>query len=136
MDILIVNAKNSEMKILKQYNERYAWWYYLKRWYESQSDACKAYLVDKSFALRKTDATTKNVRVTKFKNIMNLLEGFNIVFPDEFIMYYAFKNLSRDYEFGCRRLMKNVHLPVVHQRMSRGSYLGKLHVLERRLLHV
>lgn len=64
MSNFINNAKNSKIKILKRYNEPYACWFYLKHQYESHSDPCKAYLVDKFFALKKTEVTTMVVHLT------------------------------------------------------------------------
>lgn len=118
MGILINNAKNSGMKILKRYNEPHACWSYLKRRYESQSGPRKAYLVDKFFVLRKTETTTMDVHLTEVRNIADLLEEVNVVLPDEVIVYYALKNLPRDYDIVRRMLMGNSVLPSFEEMES------------------
>ncbi|OAE28136.1 hypothetical protein AXG93_638s1240 [Marchantia polymorpha subsp. ruderalis] len=78
----------------------------------------KAYLVDKFFALRKTDNTSMDVHLTKFRNIADLLEEVNVVLPDEIIECYALKNLPKDYEIGCCMLMENCVLPSFEEMKS------------------
>lgn len=118
MCILINNAKNSGMKILKRYSEPYACWSYLKRRYESQSGPRKAHLVDKFFALRKTDSVTMDVHLTEVRNVADLLEEVNVVLPEEVIVYYALKNLPKDYDIVRRMLMGNTVLPSYEEMES------------------
>lgn len=98
MNIINSNAKNSALKLLRRYHDPHECWTGLKTRYESDSGPRRVMLIDKFFALRRTESITMDTHLTEVKEIANLLEEVDVVIPKDIIVYYTLKNLPKEYE--------------------------------------
>ena len=98
MSFINSNAKNSALKILRRYHDPYECWTGLKTRYESNSGPRRVMLIEKFFALRKTESISMDAHLTEVKEVANLLEEVDVVIPEDIIVYYTLKNLPKEYE--------------------------------------
>jgi hypothetical protein len=65
MSIINSNAKNSALKLLHRYDDPHECWTGLKTRYESDSGPRRVMLIDKFFALRKTESISMDAHLTR-----------------------------------------------------------------------
>lgn len=95
MSIININAKNSALKLLRQYHDPHECWTGLKTRYESDSGPCRVMLIDNFFALRKTKSISMDAHLTEVKEIANLLEEVDVNIPEDIIVYYTLKEPAK-----------------------------------------
>ena len=83
MSIINSNAKNSALKLLRRYKDPYECWTGLKTRYESDSGPRRVMLLEKFFALRKTEAMSMDTHLTE----ANLLEEVEVKIPEDVIVF-------------------------------------------------
>ena len=115
MGIINSNAKNCALKLLRRYDDPYDCWTGLKTRYESVSGPRRVMLIDKFFALRKTESITMDAHLTEVKEVANLLEEVEVKIPEDIIVYYTLKNLPREYEIFKRMQIAGQSLPTFEQ---------------------
>jgi hypothetical protein len=98
MSIINSNAKNSALKLLRRYKDPYECWTGLKSRYESDSGPRRVMLLEKFFALRKTESVSMDTHLTEVKEVANLLEEVEVKIPEDVIVFYTLKNLPKEYE--------------------------------------
>ena len=104
MSIINGNAKNSALKILQRYNDPYECWTGLKSRYESDCGPRRVMLLEKFFALRKTESVSMDAHLTEVREVANLLEEVEVNIPEDVIVFYMLKNLPREYEIIFKRM--------------------------------
>jgi hypothetical protein len=72
-------------------------------------------LIDKFFALRKTESISMDTHLTEIKEIANLLEEVEFNIPEDIIVYYTLKNLPKEYEIFKRMQIVAQSLPTYEQ---------------------
>lgn len=104
LSVINSNAKNNTLKLLRRYSDPYECWLGLKTKYESDSGPRRVMLIEKFFALRKTESVSMDAHLTEVKEIANLLEKVNVIISDDIIVYYTLRNLLKEYKIlsGCR----------------------------------
>lgn len=115
LSIINSNAKNNALKLLRRYSDPYECWKGLKTRYESDSGPRRVMLIEKFFALRKTESVSMDAHLTKVKEIANLLEEVEVVIPEDIIVYYTLKNLPKEYEIFKRMQIAAQTLPTYEQ---------------------
>jgi hypothetical protein len=55
-------------------------------------------LLEKFFALRKTEGVSMDTHLTEVRNVASLLEEVEVEIPEDVIVYYTLKNLPKEYE--------------------------------------
>lgn len=113
--IINSNAKNNALKILRRYTDPHECWTGLKTRYESDSGPRKVMLIDKFFALRKTESTSMDVHLTEIKDVADSLEEVEVNIPEDIIVYYTLKNLPKEYEIFKRMQIAAQSLPTFEQ---------------------
>jgi hypothetical protein len=102
MSIINSNAKNNALKLLRRYDDPHECWTALKTRYESDSGPRRVMLIDKFFALRKTESTTMDAHLTEVKEIATLLEEVDVSIPGTRLVCER-RAESGDLESGERR---------------------------------
>lgn len=115
MSIIKSNAKNNALKLLRRYKDPYECWTGLKTRYESDSGPRRVMLLEKFFALRKTEAMSMDTHLTKVKEVANLLEEVEVKIPEDVIVFYTLKNLPKEYEIFKRMQIAAQTLPTYEQ---------------------
>lgn len=115
MSIINNNAKNSALKLLRRYDDPYECWTGLKTRYESDSGPRRVMLIEKFFALRKTESISMDAHLTEVKEVANLLEEVEVNIPEDIIVYYTLKNLPKEYEIFKRMQIAAQTLPTYEQ---------------------
>ena len=115
MSIINSNAKNSALKLLRRYHDPYECWTGLKTRYESDSGPRRVMLIEKFFALRKTESISMDAHLTEVKEVANLLEEVDVIIPEDIIVYYTLKNLPKEYEIFKRMQISAQSLPTYEQ---------------------
>ena len=115
MSIINSNAKNSALKLLRRYKDPYECWTGLKTRYESDSGPRRVMLLEKFFALRKTEAISMDTHLTEVKEVANLLEEVEVIIPEDVIVFYTLKNLPKEYEIFKRMQIAAQTLPTYEQ---------------------
>ena len=115
MSIINSNAKNNALKLLRRYHDPYECWTGLKTRYESDSGPRRVMLIEKFFALRKTESISMDAHLTKVKEVANLLEEVDVIIPEDIIVYYTLKNLPKEYEIFKRMQISAQSLPTYEQ---------------------
>lgn len=115
LSIINSNAKNNALKLLRRYSDPYECWTCLKTRYESDSGPRRVMLIEKFFALRKTEFVSMDVHLTEVKEIANLLEEVDVIIPEDIIVYYTLKNLPKEYEIFKRMQIAAQTLPTYEQ---------------------
>jgi hypothetical protein len=115
MSIINSNAKNTALRILRRYHDPHECWISLKTRYESNSGPRRVMLIDKFFALRKTDSISMDAYLTEVKEVANLLEEVNVNISEDIIVYYTLKNLPKEYEIFKRMQIAGQSLPTYEQ---------------------
>lgn len=115
MSVINSNAKNCALKLLCRYDDPYECWTGLKTRYESVSGSRRVMLIDKFFALRKTESITMDAHLTEVKEVANLLEEVEVKIPEDIIVYYTLKNLPKEYEIFKRMQIAGQSLPTFEQ---------------------
>ena len=115
MSIINSNAKNNALKLLRRYTNPHECWTGLKTRYESDSGPRRVMLIDKFFALRKTDSISMDSHLTEVKEVANQLEEVEVVIPEDIIVYYTLKNLPKEYEIFKRMQIAAQTLPTYEQ---------------------
>ena len=115
LSIINSNAKNNALNILRRYDDPYECWTGLKKRYESDSGPRRVMLIDRFFALRKTESVSMDVHLTEIKEVANLLEEVEVVIPEDIIVYYTLKNLPKEYEIFKRMQIAGQTLPTYEQ---------------------
>jgi len=98
MSIINSNAKNNALKLLRRYDDPYECWTGLKTRYKSDSGPRRVMLIDKNFALRKTDSISMDSHLIEVKEVASQLEEVEVKLPEDIIVYYTLKNLPKEYE--------------------------------------
>lgn len=115
MSIINSNAKNSALPLLRRYDDPYDCWTGLKARYESDSGPRRVMLLEKFFAMRKTESVSMDTHLTEVKNVANLLKEVEVNMPEDVIVYYTLKNLPKDYEIFKRMQIAAQKLPTYDQ---------------------
>ena len=115
LSIINSNAKNNALKILRRYTDPHECWIGLKTRYESGSGPRRVMLIDKFFALRKTESISMDVHLTEIKEVTDLLEEVDVNIPEDIIVYYTLKNLPKEYEIFKRMQISGQSLPTFEQ---------------------
>jgi hypothetical protein len=115
MSIINSNAKNNALKLLRRYDDPYECWTGLKARYESDSGPRRVMLIEKFFALRKTESVSMDAHLTEVKEIANLLEEVEVTIPEDIIVYYTLKHLPKEYEIFKRMQIAAQTLPTYDQ---------------------
>ena len=115
MGIINSNAKNSALKLLRRYNDPYECWTGLKARYESDSGPRRVMLLEKFFAMRKTEAVSMDTHLTEVREVANLLEEVEVNMPEDVIVFYTLKNLPKEYEIFKRMQIAAQKLPTFEQ---------------------
>ena len=115
MSIINSNAKNNALKILRRYNDPYECWTGLKKRYESDSGPRRAMLIDKFFAMRKTESISMDAHLTEVREITDLLEEVDVSIPEDIIVYYTLKHLPKEYEIFKKMQIAGQTLPTYEQ---------------------
>ena len=115
MSIINSNAKNNALKLLRRYNDPYECWTGLKSRYESDSGPRRVMLLEKFFALRKTESVSRDAHLTEVKEVANLLEEVEVTMPESVIVFYMLKNLPKEYEIFKRMQIAAQTLPTYEQ---------------------
>jgi len=115
MSIINSNAKNNALKLLRRYDDPYECWTRLKTRYESNSGPRRVMLIDKFFALRKTDSISMDSHLTEVKEVASQLEEVEVKIPEDIIVYYTLKNLPKEYEIFKRMQIAAQSLPTYEQ---------------------
>ena len=115
MSIINGNAKNNALKLLRRYHDPYECWTGLKARYESDSGPRRVILIEKFFALRKTESISMDVHLTEVKEVANLLEEVDVNIPEDIIVYYTLKHLPKEYEIFKRMHISAQTLPTYEQ---------------------
>ena len=115
MSIINSNVKNSALKLLRRYNDPYECWTGLKSRYESDSGPRRVMLLEKFFALRKTESITMDAHLTEVREVDDLLEEVEVTLPEEVIVFYTLKNLPKEYEIFKRMQIAAQTLPTYEQ---------------------
>lgn len=119
LSIINSNAKNNALKILRRYTDPHECWTGLKTRYELDSGPRKVMLIDKFFALRKTESTSMDVHLTEIKDVADSLEEVEVNIPEDIIVYYTHKNLPKEYEiFNVCRLQRNLYPRLSNWKLS------------------
>lgn len=72
-------------------------------------------LIDKFFALRKTESISMDAHLTEVKEIANLLDEVDVNIPEDIIVYYTLKNLPKGYEIFKQMQIAAQSLPTYEQ---------------------
>ena len=72
-------------------------------------------LLERFFALRKTEAVSMDTHLTEVRNVANLLEEVEVNMPEDVIVYYTLKNLPKEYEIFKRMQIAAQTLPKFNQ---------------------
>ena len=72
-------------------------------------------LIDKFFALRKTESISMDVHLTEIKEVADLLEEVDVNIPEDIIVYYTLKNLPKEYEIFKRMQISGQSLPTYEE---------------------
>ena len=115
MSIINCNVKNSALPLLQRYEDPYECWTGLKARYESDSGPRRVMLLEKFFAMRKTESVSMDTHLTEVKNVANLLEEVEVSMPESVIVYYTLKNLPKEYEIFKRMQIAAQALPTYEQ---------------------
>lgn len=115
MNIINNNAKNNALKLLRRYHDPYECWTGLKSRYESDTGPRRVMLIDKFFALRKTDSISMDAHLTEVREIANLLEEVDVNIPEDIIVYYTLKHLPKEYEIFKWMQISGQTLPTYEQ---------------------
>lgn len=115
MSIINSNAKNSALKLLRRYKDPYECWTGLKSRYESNSGPRRVMLLEKFFAMRKTESVSMDTHLTEVKEVANLLEEVEVNIPEDVIVFYTLKNLPKEYEIFKRMQIAAQTLPTFEQ---------------------
>ena len=115
MSIINSNAKNSTLKLLCRYHDPYECWTGLKTRYESDSGPRRVMLIEKFFALQKTESISMDAHLTEVKEVANLLEEVDVILPEDIIVYYTLKNLPKEYEIFKHMQISAQSLPTYEQ---------------------
>ena len=115
MSIISSNAKNSALPLLRRYEDPYECWTGLKAHYESDSGPRRVMLLERFFALRKTEAISMDTYLTEVRNVANLLEEVEVNMPEDVVVYYTLKNLPKEYEIFKRMQIAAQTLPKFNQ---------------------
>lgn len=115
MSVIGSNAKNSALPLLQRYEDPYECWTGLKARYESDSGPRRVMLLEKFFALRKTEGVSMDTHLTEVRNVANLLEEVEVNMPEDVIVYYTLKNLPKEYEIFKRMQIAAHTLPKFDQ---------------------
>lgn len=115
MSIINNNVKNSALKLLRRYSDPYECWTGLKARYESDSGPQRVMLLEKFFAMRKTESISMDTYLTEVREVANLLEEVEVILPEEVIVFYTLKNLPKDYEIFKRMQIAAQTLPTYEQ---------------------
>ena len=115
MSIICSNAKNSALKLLRRYSDPYECWTGLKSRYESDSGPRRVMLLEKFFAMRKTDSISMDTHLTEVREVVNLLEEVEVNMSEEVIVFYTLKNLPKEYEIFKRMQIAAQKLPTYEQ---------------------
>ena len=90
-------------------------WTGLKTRYESDRGPRRVMLMEKFFALRKTESVSMDDHLIEVKEVANLLEEVGVNIPDDIIVYYTLKNLPKEYEIFKRMQIAAQSLPTYEQ---------------------
>ena len=115
MSVISSNVKNSALKLLRRYDDPYECWTGLKSRYESDSGPRRVMLLEKFFALRKTDSVSMDAHLTEVREVANLLEEVEVNIPEDVIVFYTLKNLPKEYEIFKRMQIAAQKLPTYEQ---------------------
>lgn len=115
MSIINSNAKNSALKLLRRYNDPYECWTGLKSRYKLDSGPRRVMLLEKFFALRKTESVSMDAHLTEVREVANLLEEVLVNIPEDVIVFYTLKNLPKEYEIFKRMQIVALTLPTYEQ---------------------
>ena len=115
LSIINSSAKNNALKTLRRYDDPYECWTGLKTRYEADSRPRRVMLIEKFFALRKTESVSMDTYLTEIKEVANLLEEVEVVIPEDIIVYYTLKNLPKEYEIFKRMQIAAQTLPTYEQ---------------------
>ena len=115
LSIINSNAKNNALRLLRRYSDPYECWTGLKTRYESDSGPRRVMLIEKFFALRKTESVSMDAHLTEVKEIASLLEEVDVVIPEDIIVYYTLKNLPKEYDIFKRMQIAAQTLPTYEQ---------------------
>ena len=72
-------------------------------------------LLEKFFAMRKTESVSMDTHLTEVRNVANLLEEVEVNMPESVIVYYTLKNLPKEYEIFKRMQIAAQTLPTYEQ---------------------
>jgi hypothetical protein len=115
MSIINSNAKNNALKLLRRHDDPYECWTGLKTRYKFDSGPRRVMLIEKFFALRKTESISMDAHLTEVKEVANLLEEVEVNIPEDIIVYYTLKNLPKEYEIFKRMQIAAQTLPTFEQ---------------------
>ena len=90
-------------------------WTGLKTRYESDRGPRRVMLMEKFFALRKTESVSMDDHLIEVKEVANLLEEVGVNIPEDIIVYYTLKNLPKEYEIFKRMQIGAQSLPTYEQ---------------------